>query len=230
MFNNKSRLIPLIAVLVLVLGLFAYFTMGNNAKNSDSKSNSTTNSNSSNQSSQSQLSTVSSNQSSQAEKLDITKAVGSYSGTGTILTSSLVFPKTTFTLTADSKFVLDAKGLDLALLNDEALKVQGQFPVAGVKVNGTALPKADGTVDMRATAVSPMFTVGGQVLPESATPQILEGLKKYGIILPVVSETQPLIVATEVEKQDTKLVINNLPDSNFVVKFSGNPSTSSSAN
>ncbi len=149
---------------------------------------------------------------------------GIYTGQAALLTQSLGFPKSTFSLNS-ADMTLDAEGLDLALLQRPEFQVGGVYPKVKLAAKGKVSPKADDTVDLIVTSLTPMFVVmlnGTETPVDSASSQaILIGLSKVGIVIPTISESAPATISATINATTTGISIKSTSTSPLFAMFEG---------
>jgi predicted small lipoprotein YifL len=133
--------------------------------------------------------------------------VGTKQGTATLLLNSLVFPTATMVTNPDQSFTLEAEGLDLALLGNTALQVQGVYPKVMVKTGGKVVVSANGA-ELVLNNLTPGFYVtdaAGVKTPLDATVQasLAQGLAAAGIAIPTIDSTKPVTVPVTIDVATT---------------------------
>ena len=149
---------------------------------------------------------------------------GTYTGQAALLTQSLGFPKSTFTLNK-TDMSLDAEGLDLALLQRPEFQVGGVYPKVKLAAKGKVNPKTDAAVDLTVTSLTPVFVVmvnGVETAVDSASSQvILTGLSKAGIVIPTISEAAPATISATITATATGISIKSTSTSPLFAMFEG---------
>lgn len=154
----------------------------------------------------------------------LTTLDGSYKGKSYLLTSLTAFPDTTIGLKSGA-LTIDAKGLNLGLLQNEALKVNGVYPDVMVTANAqiTSLTGygTDTLLGVKITKLDVTFSVGGTALPAEASVAILQGLQTAGLTLPTVNATAPLDTQLIFNVDSQKIKLSSKPNQSVVIQFDG---------
>ncbi|NJK71053.1 MAG: hypothetical protein HC932_02225 [Thermales bacterium] len=149
--------------------------------------------------------------------------VGTYNGSSSLLTQSLVFPTSELNISNNGVITLIGSGLNLSILGNPALAVNGIYPDVELTVMGTVAPESATTLVLSVTDIQPVFNVdaaGTKTPVDAATSQlILEGLTQAGITIPTVSATTPAVLQTEFTMDPTGLTIQTVETSQIFASF-----------
>lgn len=209
---NRSILPIIIAavVLIVIIGAAVLFTAQSNK--SDSKNSS---------SSSSSLAVT--NSLAPIAALSLSNLQGQYSGSASILTGFLRFPKSEITLKEDGNTILKASGLDLTIINDPKLQVDGAYPIADVQVTG--LSKVSSAVDSKLAievkTIDISLLAKGIKIDATRQAEILAVLATKGIVVPTLSST-PTVAEVKVQLDSKSgIIITSQIDSPILINFSG---------
>ncbi len=140
-----------------------------------------------------------------------------------LLTSALVFPTGELSFKESGAFSLNVQGLNLAILGNESLKVDGVYPTASGIASGAGLPNKDGkTFDLTVSSLQVQFLVNGNVLDAAKTASINTALTSAGLVIPVVSTQAPILVNVTIVPNSRSLSVKSTPTSTYLISFEGN--------
>lgn len=209
-----SFIIGAIAIIILIIGGIGFATnqSNNESNNNDSETSETAKVDDQPAQTMSESPTTP----------NLAQVVGTYSGSSSLLTSSLVFPESTFELDQLGNVSLTAQGLNLAAFGNPALQVQGLYPDVTILASANAIPQSDGTVLMEVTGLIPSFSINGTTLDQSTSLALAQGLAAAGIIIPTATTEQPIEVGTNVTlTPNGSLTISNTEATEIAISFNG---------
>ena len=158
-----------------------------------------------------------------AENLSVVKNT-KYTGTSLqILTSALSFPNSVLTFSDEDNFSLNASGLSLSLLGNSALSVQGQYPIVEINASGKYIVSQDkSSIDLKVSVLNFIFNVNAKPVDEATSQLILTEVAKSGIILPVVSQSSPVVVNVNIQiNSEPALTVKSTTNSVYYLSFVG---------
>jgi|GEM_PF-6280057 len=220
--KNNQILIPAILgaiLLIAIIGSGIWLFTQSSSSTSDSKSSSSPSSSS--------VSSINSALPIAGEALSLNNIEGQYTGTASILTGFLRFPKSDIAIQNSGATTLSASGLDLTILNYPEIQVDGSFPVADVKVQGQAsvTNSETGDVKIQVSSLEVNLTVKGVKIPSDRQETILQFLSTKGIIIPTIDSANPTSAEVKIViDSNNKALITSQIDSPILLNFSGTKS------
>ena len=157
----------------------------------------------------------------------LTPLLGAQSGSAQLLLPTLSFPEATMTTNPDDTFELEASGLSLALLGEQSLQVDGQYPLVEVSAAGGADITSATSVDLIVTSLTPNFYLEAEDgtrtdVDPAAQEQITQTLAASGIVIPEVSETSPATLPVSITESAQGVAVATLPEADFFASFRTN--------
>ena len=155
----------------------------------------------------------------------LTPLQGTQTGTAQLLLTSLNFPTATMTTEGDT-FVLEASGLSLSLLGNQALQVNEVYPLVEVTASGAADIETNG-VRLEVTSLVPNFYLEAEdgtrtPIDETTQTELVTALAGAGIAIPEVSETTPASLPVTVTDEAGSLQVTTTSDADFFARFQTN--------
>lgn len=146
-----------------------------------------------------------------------------FTGSNTqILTAALVFPTASLSFDSQDGFKLVADGLNLSLLGDPALEIQGSYPIVKATIAGsTSVANDNKTIDMKVKELSLSFSLNGNNLDAATSQKILSGVTAAGLILPTVNSQNTITVNVTTQSIDKDVVIKSSKESLYFISFTG---------
>lgn len=225
MRHPKKKTIQLIsAVVIAIIAIVAisWFLISKQQKNDSTSKNM--------ESSQQKESTMPNpNQANQVQKPPTSASlVGSYTGSSTLVSGFLTFPKTSLVITPNMDVNVIGSGLDLSILGNTDLQVNGAYPIVQIAVQGKLIQDTDTKNKINVTSIVPSFLIKNgaaeTMLTAAESAKLLENVKALGIVIPEASVQKPLIVNLTAVLNDNSLNLTNDAASSTLVKFVGTKS------
>jgi hypothetical protein len=193
--NNQIWIFVFGGVSLLVLVAVIFFFLNSNKEDSDSKS-----SNSS--------SSISNSENEPApSELTFSALEGQYRGLGSLLTTSLAFPRVNLQFSDSDQAKLEASGLSLSLLGNPELQVNGVYPTTTVTGQADATITEDQNLILNIKTLEVSFLIDGQDVDAPNTTRLIGLLGQSGIVIPEISEANPTSIEAQITLEDDKLNI-----------------------
>jgi hypothetical protein len=155
-------------------------------------------------------------------KISVMSLNGDYKGTkSSLYKPDLQFSKSLFTISNDTNFSFSGEGLDLSLLGNPLLRIEGQYPSVNMTITGSILMNTDKIAQLTITKVQTEFRISNQPLDTSNTQRLINIFQTSGITLPNPSKAVPLYRQGTFIPAENKLSLESTPESTFKFKFVG---------
>lgn len=107
---------------------------------------------------------------------------------------------------------LEARGLDLKTFEDENLKVDGSYPTVSILASGETTIMETGDLQFSIFAIQTIFLSNSSPIKDD---QMITRLAEKGIVIPQVSQDQPLSYKLEITSVGPIILTSNTPSQYF---------------
>jgi hypothetical protein len=136
---------------------------------------------------------------------------GRHQGTITILNPSMRFVSSELVISNEGSFLVKTSNLGLNFLNDENLKVGGEYPSVSLQMEGNLekIPETENQLKAVITNLKPAFYIQDAIITEEESAKVMESLKALNIDISIEDkDIQTTTLTTEINGRSFKFINN----------------------
>lgn len=148
---------------------------------------------------------------------------GTYWGALQILDSELLFPKALVEFNGDNTFVITGEDFSVALLGNDKLRVNDQYPTFDMRLEGTYSNDTSDSTVITISKIGTSFRIVEnkefQSVDTTTSQSLLDGMRSSGIVIPTVSDELPYVIELNYKNSDSKIALTSVTNSSKMLFF-----------